>query len=115
MARLQFSGELLHPAVKASICFRSLAIGSSYLRYHGQNSLVHAVFVEKAALRNKEVVSTVPAPFLQESALQFCNLDSPARKLQTRSAQSNQPLSVAFCHNRNVSAALTKVIRVSIE
>ena len=57
----------------------------------------------------------MPALFLQESALQVRNLDSPARKLQTRSAQSNQPLSAAFRHNRNVSAALAKVIRVSIE
>ena len=71
---------------------------------------------KKPALRNKEVISAVPAPFLQESALQFRNFNSPARKLQTRSAQSNQPLSAAFCrHNRNVSAAPAKVIRVSIE
>jgi len=44
------------------------------------------VMAEKAALGNKEVISAVPAPFLQESALQIRNLDSPARKLQTRSA-----------------------------
>jgi hypothetical protein len=74
------------------------------------------VLGETAALRNQEVVSAVPALFLQESASQFRNLDSPARKLQTRSAQSSQPLSAAFFrHNRNVSPALAKVIRVSIE
>src|SRR5690349_13971434 len=67
-------------------------------------------------LRNKEIVSAVPVSFLQESALQHRDFNFPARKPQTRSARSNQPLSAAFCrHNRHVSAALAKVIRISIE
>jgi hypothetical protein len=96
---------------------RQKAFSFGLTRPPGKSSLARVdIARKKQRLRNKEVVSAVPALFLQESALQVRNLDSPARKLQTRSAQSNQPLSAAFFrHNRNVSAALAKVIRVSIE
>lgn len=72
--------------------------------------------MQKGALRNKKVVPVASSLLLQKRALQPGSPDSPARKLQTRPAQRNQPLRAGFPrHKRNVSAAPPQIVGVGIE